>query len=131
MARGSTVTFTAKVTAVTAGTALTAGTVTFFDGSTALRTVPVDGTGTAVFTTSSLSAGTRSITAMYAAQGNYAASTSAVVTVTVTGSGGGGGGPATGFDYTIQSLGVPVVIHRGDTARLALSVDADRLPFRA
>ncbi len=119
--RGSSVTFTAQVTAQTAGTPVTAGTITFFDGATALRIVTVDGTGTAVFTTSSLSVGTRSITAVYSAQGNYGSSTSAVLTVTVSGS-GGGGGPATGFDYVIQSLGVPVVIHRGDTARLALSV---------
>jgi len=120
--RGSSVTFTAKVIAQTAGTPVTAGTLTFFDGATALRIVTVDGTGTAVFTTSSLSVGTRSITAVYSAQGNYGTSTSAVLTVTVSGSGGGGGGGATGFDYVIQSLGVPVVIHRGDTARLALSV---------
>ena len=118
---GSSVTFTAKVIAQTAGTPLTSGTITFFNGVTALRTVSVDGTGTAVFTTSSLSVGTQSITATYAAQGSYASSTSPVVTVTVSGSGGGGGG-ATGFDYTIQSIGVPVVIHRGDTVKLALSV---------
>lgn len=120
--RGTSVSFTAQVTAQTAGTPLSAGTITFFDGTTALRTVTVDGTGTAAFTTSSLSVGTRPITAMYSAQGNYGSSTSPVVTVTVSGSGGGGGGGATGFDYVIQSLGVPAAIHRGDTARLALSV---------
>ena len=47
------------------------GTVTFYDGTTPLATVPVDGSGTATFTTSALSAGSHSITATYSGDADF------------------------------------------------------------
>ncbi|MDQ6804393.1 MAG: Ig-like domain-containing protein, partial [Actinomycetota bacterium] len=71
---GQAVTFTATVT----GTSPT-GTVTFKDGSTALGTGTLSATGTASLTTSTLSAGTHSITAVYGGDTSHAGSTSAAV----------------------------------------------------
>ena len=47
------------------------GTVTFYDGSRPLATVPVDGTGTATLTTSDLSAGSHSITAAFGGDADF------------------------------------------------------------
>lgn len=58
---GDTVTFTATVV----GGFLLAGTVEFFDGSTSLGTAPLFMFGSAILSTSSLSAGAHSITAVY------------------------------------------------------------------
>ena len=76
---GQAVTFTATVTS-SAGTPT--GTVTFTDGATVLATVPLSG-GTAAFTTSSLAAGTHTITASYGGSAGFAASTSPALTQTV------------------------------------------------
>ena len=58
------------------------GTVQFFDGSTAIGSTAVSG-GAATFTTSSLAAGSHSITARYSGDAKYAGSTSAAVAQTV------------------------------------------------
>jgi streptogramin lyase len=77
--QGESVTFTANVTPSSA-----TGTVTFRDG-----TLPVDteilASGTASFTTSTLAAGSHSITALYSGDTNDAGSTSPVVTQVVVG----------------------------------------------
>jgi hypothetical protein len=57
--------------------------VTFFDGKTLLGAAPVDATGTATLSTTSLAVGTHLVTAAYAGDTNYAAVTSAVLTQTV------------------------------------------------
>ncbi len=72
------VTFTARVT----GAAPT-GTVSFFDGATQIGTAPLTG-GTATFTTSSLAAGSHSMTARYSGDANNAASVSPVLTQIVS-----------------------------------------------
>ena len=80
-AQGSPVTFTAMVVQVAPASAASAaqgglkagttlpgiptGNVTFADGATVLATVPLDATGRASFTTSTLLAGTHAITATY------------------------------------------------------------------
>ena len=81
---GATVTFTATVTPASAlyGSP-SAGIVTFLDGTTTLGTGVVMGT-TATFATSSLAAGSHSITAVFGAAGLFAGSTSAALTETVT-----------------------------------------------
>ena len=61
---GQSVTFTATVSDTLASTVVPTGTVTFFDGSTALATVTLTN-GVATFTTSSLGVGTHPITAVY------------------------------------------------------------------
>jgi len=59
------------------------GTVVFKDGSTVLGNGTITG-GTASFTTSSLQAGSHSITATYAGDSNYTGSTSLILTQTVS-----------------------------------------------
>ena len=74
---GQPVTFTA---AVTAGSPVAAGTVTFREGATVLASaVPVDAAGQASFTTSSLSAGTHTITAGYDGTAHFAPSSGSLV----------------------------------------------------
>src|SRR6266852_6564386 len=77
---GTAVTFTAAVTSPVTGT-LT-GTVTFQDGATALGMGTLSG-GTATFTTSGLTAGTHSITAVYSGDANFAGGTSPALMQTV------------------------------------------------
>jgi hypothetical protein len=72
-----TVTFTATVTPATSGSPT--GTVTFTEGVTTLATVPLDGSGQASFSTSTLSAGSHSVIAHYLGNTNYLASDSATV----------------------------------------------------
>jgi len=69
---GKSVTFTATVKGKFGGTP--AGTVTFKDGTTALKTVSLSG-AKAEFITSSLSAGTHHLTAVYAGDGQFGTST--------------------------------------------------------
>jgi hypothetical protein len=76
---GQSVTFTASVTPQFSG-AVT-GTVTFYDGATALKTVALSG-GTAKFTTSTLISGGHNITATYNGNTSFTGS-SASLTQTV------------------------------------------------
>ena len=76
---GTPVTFTATVTPSSGPT----GSVTFKDGLTIIGTQPLSG-GQASYQTSSLLAGTHSITAVYGGDANFGASTSAVLTQTVS-----------------------------------------------
>ena len=78
---GQTVTFTATVTG---SSGAPTGNVTFYDGSTAMGTVALDGTGHAAYATSSTT-GSHSITASYGGEGNFAGSTSPVLTQQVNG----------------------------------------------
>jgi hypothetical protein len=77
---GQNVTFTATVTA----SSTPSGTVTFYDGTTALGTGTLNGSGVATYSTSSLGVGSHSITATYAGNSTFAGSTSSATTVTVT-----------------------------------------------
>jgi hypothetical protein len=70
---GQIVTLTATLSSTS-----TTGTVDFKDGATVLGTVPV-ANGTAVFTTSALTRGNHSITAVYSGDGNYIAAISGSV----------------------------------------------------
>jgi Bacterial Ig-like domain (group 3)/Beta-propeller repeat len=76
---GQSVTFTASVTPQYSGTVK--GTVTFYDGTTALKTVGLSG-GVAKYTTSILTSGSHSITATYNGNNNFDGS-SASLTQTV------------------------------------------------
>ena len=60
------------------------GTVTFNDGNNSLGTGSLNGSEQATFTTAALPAGTHTITAVYASDSNFAASTAATITQTVT-----------------------------------------------
>jgi hypothetical protein len=78
-ALGATVTFTATVSGAS-GTPT--GNVVFFDGATNIGTVALTG-GQAVFATSSLAAGSHSITASYGGNSTYAAATSSALSYTI------------------------------------------------
>lgn len=82
---GQAVRFVATVQPTTGGTVT--GTVTFWDGTTALVTAQVVNNGSqynqAVLTNGGFQGGSHSITATYSGDANYSASTSAVTTVTV------------------------------------------------
>jgi len=68
---------------VTSGGSTPAGSVTFYDGASAIGTGSLSG-GKASFTTSSLSGGAHSITAVYGGHSPWVASTSPVLTQTVS-----------------------------------------------
>ncbi len=73
---GQSVTFTATVTPQYSGTI--AGTVTFNDGSTVLKTQPLTG-GVAKFTTSSLAAGSHTVSATYNGSTNFDGSSASLM----------------------------------------------------
>jgi hypothetical protein len=70
---GQTVTLTAAVTGIPA---TPTGSLTFYNGPTALAIVSLDASGHAAFTTSSLAVGTHTLTAVYAGNTIYSTSTS-------------------------------------------------------
>jgi Bacterial Ig-like domain (group 3)/MBG domain (YGX type)/PQQ enzyme repeat len=80
-AYGASVTLTATVSS-SAGTP--GGKVTFTSGSTTLGTGTLNATGAATLSTTALPAGTNTVTAVYAAAGNFAASTSPAASVIVS-----------------------------------------------
>jgi hypothetical protein len=73
-------------TVSTSGTASLSGTVNFMNGSTVLGSGSVNSSGVATLSTASLPAGTYSLTARYAGNSSYLASTSPASSVTVTAS---------------------------------------------
>jgi hypothetical protein len=77
---GSSVTFTARISS-SAG--IPSGSATFRDSGTALGTVGLNGSGVATFATSSLTAGTHTITASYSGAPGFAASTSTPISQAV------------------------------------------------
>ena len=79
---GQSVTFTATVTAVTAGTGTPTGQVTFYDGATAIDTATLSD-GTASYTTSALTVGGHSITVQYGGDANFTGNTSTAITQTI------------------------------------------------
>ena len=79
---GSSVTLTAVVTS--SGTAVTLGSVTFYDGSTSLGSANLDSSGKGAWSGSFVTAGTHSLTANYAGNSTYAASSSSAQSLTVT-----------------------------------------------
>jgi len=81
--RGTAITFTATVGPTVSGKTPT-GTVTFKDGVKILGTAALDASGIAVFTVSSLSVGSHSITAVYAGDNCFYASTSNTIIFVIT-----------------------------------------------
>ena len=80
---GQSVTFTATVARIPAGSGTATGTVTFKEGATTLGTGTLNGSGVATFTTSTLSVASHSITAEYGGDGNFNTSTSSALTQVV------------------------------------------------
>ena len=77
------VTFTATVSVTPPGSGTAGGTVTFEDGTTVLGSGILNGGGVATFSSSSLSAATHTITAVYSGDANFAGSTSPILLQTV------------------------------------------------
>ncbi len=75
---GTNITFSAAVTSWSAGAPNGTGTVSFYDGATLLATVPVNSSGQASYSTSTLRAGSQTITATYSGGANYATGSSSV-----------------------------------------------------
>lgn len=88
-ASGAAATFTATVSAVSGAAT---GTVTFMEGATVLGTAPVDGTGQATFSTSTLSLGEHAVTAVYGGGAYFTGSTSGPVTQIVFANASASGG---------------------------------------
>lgn len=77
---GAAVTLSATVVGLPEHRSLLTGSVTFFNGSTPLGTAVLATTGRAVLTTTNLTSGSDSVTAVYDGDVNYSTSTSAAVT---------------------------------------------------
>jgi hypothetical protein len=80
---GASVSFMASVTPAS-GTKVPTGTVMFLDGATTLGPGTLNGSGSATFATSTLAAGTHSITAQYGGDATFAGSTSTAVSINIT-----------------------------------------------
>jgi hypothetical protein len=76
-------TLTLSATVLGTGSTAPGGLVSFMNGSTLLGTASLNSSGVATLTTSSLTAGPYSLTAQYAGNSNFLASTSAIVSLTV------------------------------------------------
>jgi len=79
---GNTVDLTATVSSAVSGAGTPTGSVTFMDGSTALKTAPLIG-GTATFSTTTFSVASHMITALYSGDPDFAGSPSKVLTQVV------------------------------------------------
>jgi fibronectin type 3 domain-containing protein len=79
---GSNISFAATVSSSSAGAPDATGSISFYDGSALLGSVPVNGSGQSSFSTAGLAAGKHTITATYAGGSNYA-SGSASATITL------------------------------------------------
>jgi sugar lactone lactonase YvrE len=93
---GQPATLTATVSPAPTGSP--AGTVSFYSGATLLGTGTLNASGVATFTTSSLAVGAEGITAVYAGNAGFAASTSSALSLTVT----------TSFAVTAPTTAIPV-----------------------
>jgi plastocyanin len=81
---GQSVTFTATVTVRSPGSGMPTGTVEFKDGGTVLGTGTINSSGQATYTTSALSVGSHSITAVFEGDPDFTTSTSGAITQRVT-----------------------------------------------
>ena len=99
-ASGANVTFMASVTP-SSGTKVPTGTVMFLDGATSLGPGTLNTSGSTTFSTSTLSAGTHSITAQYGGDANFATSTSTALSINIT-------APAGNFTLSVSPSSVTV-----------------------
>jgi Bacterial Ig-like domain (group 3)/FG-GAP-like repeat len=108
---GQPVTLTATVSPAPTGSS--AGTVSFYNGSTLLGTATVNSSGVATFTTSSLPAGTDNLTAVYSGNAGFATSTSSVLSLTVT---------TAGVIYTVTAPPTPFALTQGGSVNIPITV---------
>jgi hypothetical protein len=116
---GQTLTLTAAVKG--SGSTAPAGTVSFLSGSTLLGTATLNSSGVATLSTSSLAAGTYSLTAQYAGNANFLSSTSAAASVTVNSQATAGTGDQ-GFSLSSGGNTPSQTVQPGEAAVYTLSV---------
>jgi arabinogalactan endo-1,4-beta-galactosidase len=104
---GQSVTFTATISS--AATTIPAGTVTFLSGTATLGTGALNPAGVATYSAASLSPGANSITAVYAGNTDFNASTSPAVIVTEP-------------DFSIAATQMSVSLLPGSTGNVALTL---------
>lgn len=80
---GQALTMTASVASVAQGLGTPTGSITFFDGTTLIGSAALNSSGSAALSTSSLSLGSHSLTAVYSGDSNFSGSTSSSVQLTV------------------------------------------------
>ncbi len=127
---GQSVTFTATVAASSSGAGTPTGTVNFLDGTTTIGTdIALNSSGVATIATSTLTAGTHSITAVYSGDTNFTTSTGSltqtvVVAPTVTALSPTSGSTEGGLVVTITGTGFigALRVHFGTTAQTELMV---------
>jgi sugar lactone lactonase YvrE len=102
-------TFTATVTSTVTG--MPSGSVEFLDGSTVLGSTTLDNSGVATYTTSSLTAGLHSITAIYSGDTNFSGSTSSALAQIVT-------APA----FSLSSSTTNLSLKAGQTGKATISM---------
>ncbi len=112
---GQNLTFTATVAAPAGNSTIPTGTVTFLDGTTSLGTGTLNSSGVATFATSTLAAGTHSITAQYAGDSNFTSSVSSPVTVTIA---------AVAPSFTLSASPSSLSIAPGNSGTTTISVTA-------
>jgi Bacterial Ig-like domain (group 3)/FG-GAP-like repeat len=108
---GASVTFTATVTSTVTSPAST-GTVQFYDGTTSLGSALAVANGTATYTTTSLTGGTHSITAVYSGDANFATSISPVFTENIQG-------------ITLTGTAITGTVSAGGSASYTLTVTSE------
>ena len=94
------------------------GTVTFYDGTTVLGTVTING-DIATLVISTLAPGTHSITAVYNGDANFSSATSAPVSLVIN--------PAP--DFNVASPTPPQIIPPGASANFAINIPSVGAPF--
>jgi sugar lactone lactonase YvrE len=112
---GTAVTFTATVAPKTP---VPTGTVTFNDGTKALGTGTVSSSGVATYATSTLAAGTHSVTAVYAGDADHAGSTSSVLTETISTA------TAPPASFTLTAKSTSLSIQQGSSGTVSLTLTA-------
>jgi sugar lactone lactonase YvrE len=107
---GESVTLTATVSPTPTGSSL--GTVSFYDGATLLGSGTLNSSGVATFSTTSLPAGSDTLTAAYSGNSLFAASTSAALSETVN------------TAYTVTAPPTPLSVAQGGSVQVNVTVPA-------
>lgn len=110
---GQTVTLTATSVVTGNGSSTPpSGTITFFDGTTRLGQATLNSSGQATFSTSTLAAGTHTLTAVYPGIAGYAASTSNAVSEVIESS---------GFTIALSSPTITLPVYQHTTTTVTLT----------
>ena len=118
---GSTLTLTCTVKSL--GSAVTSGSVSFYDGRSSLATSSLNANGQATWSGSSLAVGTHSFTASFAGSSTFAASTSSKVSVTVSQP-----AQATSIVLTVPAAAVPQGLPVVLSAQVASTSSSTMMP---